>query len=144
MDTSHLQVMRPPTDDRIALIPGSRNILNPVEITINGYEAHVLIDSCTINGDLISANFCLRNKITTEDMDAKPLETAIKGRRSTMTKKADVELNIQGNKISISFYVPNLTDWHSTLGQPLLATLNVIMDVKNNQVSIQPIGKSRQ
>ena len=92
--------MRPPTDDRKAIIPVSQKMLNAVEITINGYKAHALIDPCTINGDLISANCCFLNQIPTEDMDAKPLETAIKGSRSTMTKKATVELNMQGNKIS--------------------------------------------
>ena len=144
VDTSHLQVMRPPTDNRKAIILVSQKILNAIEITINGHKAHVLIDPCTINSDLISANFCFLNKIPTEDMDAKPLETAIKGSRSTMTKKANVELNIQGNKISRVFYVSNLRDWDAILGQPFLATLNVIMDVKNNKVSIQPIGKPRQ
>ena len=100
VDTSHLQVRRPPTDNRKAIIPISQNILNAVEITINGYKAHALIDPCTINGDLISANFCFLKQIPTEDMDAKSLETAIKGSRSTITKQATVELNIHRNKIS--------------------------------------------
>ena len=94
VDTSQRQVMRPPTDNRKAIIPVSQKILNAVEITINGHKEHALIDSCTINADLISANFCFLNKIPTEEMDAKPLKTAIKGSRSTMTKKANVELNI--------------------------------------------------
>ena len=60
-----------------------------------------------------------------------------------MTKKATDELNIQANEISRTFYVSNLIDWDAILGQPSLATLNVIMDVKNNEVSIQPTGKPR-
>ena len=60
-----------------------------------------------------------------------------------MTKKATVELNIRGNKIRRTFYVSNLRDWDAILVQPLLATLNVMMDVKNNKVSIQPSGKPR-
>ena len=91
---SHLQVMRPTTDNRKAIMPVSQKILNAVEIIINGHKAHALIDSCSINGDLISANFCFHNKVPTEDMDAKLPETAIKSSRSTMTKKVNVEVNI--------------------------------------------------
>ena len=77
-------------------------------------------------------------------MDPKPLKTAINGSRSTMIKKATVEINIQGNEISRAFYVSNPIDWDAIFGQPFLATLNVIMDVKNNKVAIQPTGKLRQ
>ena len=77
-------------------------------------------------------------------MDAKPLQTAIKGSRSTITKKATVELNIQANKMSRTFYVSNLRDWEAILGQHFLATLNVSMDVEDNEVCIQPTGKLRE
>ena len=136
--------MRPPTDNRKAIIPVSQKIHNAVEITINSHKAHALIDPCTINGHFISANFFVLNKIPTEDMDAKPLETAIKGRRSTMTKKATVELNIQENQSRRTLYVSNLRDRDAILGQPFLATLNVILDMKHNMVSIQPTGKPRK
>ena len=144
LDTSHLQVMRAPTNNTKAIISVSQKILNAVEITIHGHKAHALIDPCTINVDLISVNFYFLNKIPTEDMDAKPLETAIKGSRPTMTTKVTVELNIRGNEISRTFYISNLSDWDAILGPPFLATLNVIMDVQNNMVFIQPIGKPRQ
>ena len=114
-----------------------------MEITINGHKARALIDPWPINGDLILANFCYLNKIPIDDMDAQPLETAIKVSRSTMTKKTNVELNIQGNKISKSFSVSNLRNWYAILVQHFLANLNVIIDVKNNKVSIHPIGKPR-
>ena len=77
-------------------------------------------------------------------MDAKPLETAIKGSRSTMTQKATVGLNIQGNEIRRTLYFSHLRDCDDMLGEPYLATRNVIMDVKNNKVSIQPTGKPRE
>ena len=77
MDTSHLEVMRHTTNKRKAIIPGSQKIRNAVEIKINGHKAHALIDSCTLNGDLISGNFRFRSKIPTEDIAAKPLKTAI-------------------------------------------------------------------
>ena len=144
VDTLHVQVMRPPTDNRKAITPMSQKIINAIEITINGHKAHALIDPCTINGGLISANRCFRNEIPTENMDAEPLETAIKGSRSTITKQATVELNIQENKISRTFHVSNLRDWDAILGQPFLATLNVIMDVRNIKVSIQPTRSPRQ
>ena len=61
-----------------------------------------------------------------------------------MTKKATVELNMQRDKISSTFYVSNCGDWDAILGQPFQATLHVIMNVKNNKVSIQPTEKLRQ
>ena len=144
VDTLHLKVMRPTKDNSNVIIPMSQKILNAVEITINGDKAHALMDLCTINGNLISANLCFRKKIPTDGMDAKPLETAIQGSRSTMKKKATVELNIQQNKISRRLYVSNRGDWDAILGQPFLAAPNVIMDVRNNIVSIQSTGKPRQ
>ena len=77
-------------------------------------------------------------------MDAKPLKTASKGSGSTITNKATVAHNVQGRKICRTFYVSNIRDWDAILGQPFLSTPNVIMDVMNNKVSIQPIGKLRQ
>ena len=143
VDTSHLEVMRPTTDSRNAMISGSQEICNVVDITIHAHNAPALIDPCTINADLISANFCFFNRIPTKGMDANPLETAIRGSRSTITKKPTVELNIQGNKISRTLYVSNLTAWDAIIAQPVLATLNVIMDVKNDKVSILHIRKAR-
>ena len=61
VNTSHLQVMKPPTDNREAIIPVSQKILNAVEITINSHKVYALIDPWTMNGDLISANFCFLN-----------------------------------------------------------------------------------
>ena len=144
VDTSYLQGMSPTTHNRNRIIPVHQKILNAVDITINWHKAHILIDRYTINGDLISANLCFRNKIPTEDMDAKPLETAIKGSRSTMIKKRTVERNIQGNKIRRTFHVSNFGDWDVIAGQAFLTTLNVIMDAKNNKVYIQLTGKPRQ
>ena len=108
VDTSHLQVLRPTTNHRKAILPVSHMIRNAVEITINRYKVHALIQPCTINGDHMSGNFCFRNSIPTEDIHDKLLETTIKASRSTMTKKATVELNTSGNKISRTFYVSNL------------------------------------
>ena len=61
VDTLHLQVKRPPTKNRKAIILGSQKICNAVEISINGYKAHALIDPCTINGDLISVKAQVRD-----------------------------------------------------------------------------------
>ena len=52
LDTSHLHVMRPPTDNRTVITLDSQKILNAVEISINGHKVHAFIDSCSINGDL--------------------------------------------------------------------------------------------
>lgn len=144
MDTSQLQGVKLPTNTRKAIIPLSQMILNTVEITINANKAHALIDPGTINGELTSANSCCPNRIPTEDINSKPLETGIKGSRSTMTKKANVELNIQDNKISRTFYVSNLRDRDAILWQPSLPTLNVIMYIKTKKVSIKLMGKHRQ
>ena len=45
--------MRPTTDKKKAITAGSKKIPYAVEIRINGHKAHVLIDPCTINGDII-------------------------------------------------------------------------------------------
>lgn len=75
-------------------------------------------------------------------MYAKPLRTAITGSRACRTKIATVELHIQGNTICSTFHVSNHTDWDSTSWQSLLTALNVIMNVRNNNVAMQPTGKS--
>ena len=61
-----------------------------------------------------------------------------------MTKKATVELYIQENKIRRTFCVSNVRDWDAILSQAFLITLNVIIDVKHNKVSIQPTRKPKQ
>lgn len=76
-------------------------------------------------------------------MDTIPLETAIRGRTSSMRKKRTVELNIRGNDIRSTIYVTNLQDWYAILTLPSLAALHVIMSITNNMVSIQPTGKLR-
>ena len=73
VDTSHLQVMKAPTDNRKPIIRVSQKIRNAVEITINGHKTRALIDPCTMNSDLIPANFWFHNRILRADMNAKPL-----------------------------------------------------------------------
>ena len=86
VDTSQLQVMRPATVIRKAIIPVSQKIPSGVEMTIHCHKAHTLIDPHTYNVAFISATFGFLNDIPTHDINAKYLETAIKGTRSTMTK----------------------------------------------------------
>ena len=143
VDTSHLHVIRPATVWRKIIILLSQKMLNPVEIIVNIHEAHALINPWAINGDIIVADFCSLRKFRTKDMDTIPLETAIRGRTSSMRKKRTVELNIRGNDIRSTIYVTNLQDWYAILTLPSLAALHVIMSITNNMVSIQPTGKLR-
>ena len=143
MDSAYLLVIRPLTDDRTAIIPVRRKIRNTFEVAIYGYKAYALIDTCTIHGNLMSANVCFRHQIPTEDMDVKSLTIAIKGRRSTITKKSTVELIIQGNKISGILYVPNLREWDTILVRAFFAAGNMIIDFRKQKVSIQAVWKRR-
>ena len=136
--SASLKVMRPPNETRKYLIPASQRITNAAEITVNGVRAQALLDPCTQNGDLISTTFCHLHKIPTEEMQQKPLETAIKGSRSTMLKKATVELDIQGHKETRTLYMANLKDWDVILGEPALNSLNAIFEIRDNKISIQP------
>ena len=141
--TSSLQVAKPPTDKRMHSLPLSNTILNAAEIRINGARANVLIDPCTVGADLIAAQFCHLHNIPTEEMPLKSLFTAIKGSKSTMTKKATIEVDVQGHKEIRTFLVSNLMNWDAIIGHPMLHHLNTVMNVKDNRVSIQPRGKMR-
>ena len=108
--TSSLQVAKPPTDKRMHSLALCNEILNAAVIRINGARAYVLIDSCTVGTDLISAQFCDLHNIRTEEMPRKSLFTAIQGCKSTMTKKATMEVDVQGHKEIRTFLVSNLMD----------------------------------
>jgi len=110
-------------------------------IQINGNIAQVLIDPCTMHGNLISNQFCGMYKILTEKTDQKILGTAIKGSKSYINAKAIVEVNLQGYKENITFYLANLNEWNAILGNPALTTLRAVMDIAENQVSIYSRGK---
>ena len=76
-------------------------------------------------------------------MPPKSLFTAIKGSKSTVTKKATIEVDVQGHKEFRTFLGSNLMDWDAIIGHPMLHHLNTVMNVKDNRVSIQPKGKMR-
>ena len=76
-------------------------------------------------------------------MTLKSLFTAIKGSKSTMTKKASIEVDVQGYKELRTFHVSNLMDWDAIIGHPMCHHLNTDMNVKDNRVSIQHKGKMR-
>jgi len=133
--------MRPPHDDIKYLIPQTAKISCAAMVQINGKNAQVLIDPCTMHGNLISNQFCDMYKIPTEKTDQKILGTAIKGSKSYINAKAIVEVDLQGHKEKITFYVANLNEWNAILGNPALTTLRAVMDIAENQVSIYPRGK---
>ena len=60
-----------------------------------------------------------------------------------MTKKATIEVDVQGHKEHRTFLVSNLMDWDVFIGHPMWHHLNIVMHVKDNRVSIQPVGKIR-
>jgi len=133
--------MRPPQDDRKHLIPQTSKISCAAMIQINGKNAQVLIDPCTMHGNLISNQFCDMYKIPTEETDQKILGIAIKGSKSYINAKATVEVDLQGHKEKITFYVANLNEWNAILRNPALTTLRAVMDIAENQVSIYPREK---
>jgi len=139
--TAALEIMRPPQDDRKYLIPQTAKISCAAIIQINGKDAQALMDPCTMHGNLISNQFCDMYKLLTEKTDQKILGTTIKGSKSYISAKATVEVDIQGHKETITFYVSNLNEWNIILGNLALTTLRVVMDIAENQVSIYLRGK---
>jgi len=102
--------MRPPDDNIKHLIPQTAKISCAAMVQINGNNAQVLIDPCTMHGNLISNQFCDMYKIPTEPTDQKILGTAIRGSKSYINAKATVEVDVQGHKETITFYVANLNE----------------------------------
>ena len=60
-----------------------------------------------------------------------------------MTKKATIEVDVQGHKEIRTFLVSNLMDWDAIIGHPMCHHLNTVMNDKYNSVSIQAKGKMR-
>ena len=127
---------KPTTDKRMYSLPLSNEILNAAEIRINGARANVLIDPCTVGGNLISPQFCHLHNIPAVEMPPKSLLTATKGSKSTMTKKATIEVDVQAHKEIRILLIRNLIDWDAIIGHPMLPHLNTVMNVKDNRVSI--------
>ena len=98
--------------------------------------ANVLIDHCTVGADLISASCCHLHNVPTDEMPAKSLFTVIKVYKSTMTKKATIEVDVQGLKNIRTFLGSNLMGWDAIIGHPMLHHLNTVMNVKDKRVSI--------
>ena len=67
----------------------------------------------------------------------------MQGSKCTMTKKATIEVDVQGHKEIRTFLVSNLMDWDAIIWHPMLPHLNTVMNVKDHRVSIQPKAKMR-
>ena len=76
-------------------------------------------------------------------MPHKSLVTVIKGSKSTITKKASIEVDVQGHKGIRTCLDSNLKDWDAIMIHTMWHHLNTGMNVKDNRVSIQPRGKMR-
>jgi len=144
LKTAETTVMRSPTDNRKYLIPQTNKVTNAVKILINGHEAQVLLDPRTEHGNLISNIFTTLKNISTQETEPKTLETAIKGSKSKLHHKVIAELDVQGHKEQVLFYVCNLKTWDAILGEPALSKLNAVMYTAENRVTIQPRGKPEQ
>ena len=138
-----LQVAKPLPDKSMDSLLLRNKIWNAAEIRINGAGGNVLIDPCPVGADLIAARFCHLQNIPTEEMPSKSLFTAIKGSKSTMTKKATIEVDVQGHNEIRTFLVRNLMDWDAIIGHSMLHHLNTVMNVRDNRVPIQPSGTMR-
>ena len=116
--TSSLQVAKPPTDERIHSLPLRNQILNAAEIGINVAGANVLIDTCTVVPDLISAQVSHLHNIPREEIPPKSWITAIKGSKSPIRKMQPLQWMC---KIIRNSEPPVIvTSW---TGMQLLATL---------------------
>jgi len=139
--TAALDVMRPSSDDRKHRILHTTKVSCAILVQINGRDAQVLLDPCIQHGNLISNQFCDMYKIPIEQTEQKILETAVKGSKSYINSKATVEVDIQGHKKTIVFYVANLKEWNARLGDRALTTLKAVMDITENKVTIHPKNK---
>jgi len=135
--------MKGPTQSRTFIIPEARKETMAAEISISGYKAYMLLDSCTQGGDLISNNFCKLFKLPLTQMEKKRLETAIQRRRSPIANKTTVLINVQGYEEERTFYAANLRNWDAILGELALKKLKAIMNIHDNMISIQPPGMAR-
>jgi len=142
--TAEITVMRPPTESRKFLIPQTNRVTNAVKLLINRHKAQVLVDTGTEHRNLISNIFTILNKIPVQKTEPKTLETAIKGSKSSLQYKTLAEVDIQGYKEQILFYVCNLKIWDAILGEPALRAINAIIYTAENRVTIQPKGKPKQ
>jgi len=68
-NTAALEIMKPPHDDIKYLIPQTAKISCAAMVQINGQNAQVRIDPCTMHGNLISNQLCDMYKIPTEKTD---------------------------------------------------------------------------
>ena len=93
--TSSLQVANPATDEGMHSLLLSNDILNAAEIRINGARTNVLIYPCTLDADLISAQFCHRHNAPTEEIPTKSSFTAIEASKSTISKKVTIAVDVQ-------------------------------------------------
>jgi len=139
-----ISVMRSPTNSRKYLIPQTNKVTNAVKVLIKRYEAQVLLDPGTKHGNLISKTFVTLNNIQVEEIEPKTLETTIKGSKSSLHHKLMADVDMQGHKEKIPFYVCNLKTWDAILGEPALSKLNAVMYTAENRVTIQPKGKPEQ
>ena len=89
---------KPPTDKRMHSLPLSNKIINAAEIRINRARANILIDACTVGADLIPAQCCHLHNIPIEEIPPKSLFTVIERSKSTITKKATIDVDVQGHK----------------------------------------------
>src|SRR5437868_4470289 len=135
--SAHMQVSK-------EMDPGKKNaflvnlrITSAIQVEVNGSQAVAVLDPYTKNGNLISNRFCQLYNIPTTEMQRKPLETAVQGSKSIMTYKVDLDLDIQGYKVKIPFYIANKKSWDVILAEPALTELDAITDIRQNATSIK-------
>ena len=108
-------------------------------IICNGYNTRILLDSCTIGGDLIFNLFCSQLKLKLEEVAAKMLfATAIKRSRLTINYKIYITIKLAGYKFSTYLYICHLKDCNIILEDPTLIRIRAVIVVENNHITIQP------
>jgi len=144
VNAAETTIMRSPTDSRKFLIPQTNRVTNAVKVLINRHEAYVLLDTGTVHENLISNIFTIINKIPVQETEPKVLETVIKGSKSSLQYKTLANVDIQGHKEQIPFYMCNLKIWDTILREPALRAINAVIHTAENRVTIQPKEKPEQ
>src|SRR5947207_15910240 len=101
-----------------------------VIIKTNNHPARALIDTATMETNLISNNFCYQHGIKSWSL-SEPLtmSLAVKGSRSKLQREALATLQLSIHEIPCKFRLANLEKWDMILSMPILGKFNAIIDL---------------
>jgi len=127
-----------PKNQPNGLIDGtSKHML--INIKVDGHPARALIDQQTTGASLISTTFASTYNLPTVVLEEEiTVSLALQGSRGKSTHYVKTTIDIEGYKLPVSLCVVALADWDVILGEPILRTLQAIINVAKQIITIQP------